>query len=56
MSPLEIKKLKVELLRVSAAKGEMELRVEERMEEIKRLQDNIKIQEEKEKELLEKLQ
>lgn len=51
MSPLEVKKLKVELLRVGAAKAELELKVEERMEEIKRIEDNIKIQELKEQEL-----
>jgi chaperonin cofactor prefoldin len=44
MSPLDIKKIQVELKRVDAAKEEMELRVQERMEEIQRLEDNIKIQ------------
>ena len=51
MSPLELKKLNVELLRVAAAKAELELKVEERMDEIKRIEDNIKIQEIKEQEL-----
>lgn len=51
MSPLELKKLQVELLRVSAAKGEMELRIDERMEEIQRLEEHIKIQSAKEVEL-----
>jgi hypothetical protein len=55
MSPLELKKIQVELLRVQAAKGEMELRVQERMEEIQRLEDSIKISEAKEQELQAKL-
>lgn len=55
MNPLELKRLKVELLRVSSAKGEMELRIEERLEEIEKLRENIKIQEAKEKELMEKI-
>lgn len=55
MSPLELKKIQVELLRVQAAKGEMELRIQERMEEIQRLEDSIKISEAKELELQTKL-
>lgn len=55
MNPLELKKLKVELLRVSAAKGEMELRIDERMEEIARLEDHIKVQIAKEEELKAKI-
>lgn len=55
MSPLELKKLQVELLRVSAAKGEMELRIDERMDEIKRLEEHIKVQIAKEEELKAKI-
>ncbi len=55
MTNFELKKIKVELLRVSAAKGEMELRIEEAMETIKRLEDSIKIQEAKEQELMAKI-
>lgn len=55
MSPLEIKKMQVELLRIGAAKAEMELRIHERMEEIDRLNEHIKIQEAKEVELKAKL-
>lgn len=54
-STLEIKKIQVELLRVSAAKAEMELRIAERMDEITRLEANIKISTEKEDELKAKL-
>lgn len=55
MSPLDLKKLQVELLRVGAAKAEMELRIHERMEEIERLNEHVKIQEAKEAELREKI-
>jgi len=36
---------------VSAAKAELELRIEERLDEIERLKEHVKIQVEKEKEL-----
>lgn len=49
-------KMKSELLRVQAAKAEMEYVVEQRYEEIKRIQDNIKNQEDAEKDLLQKLE
>lgn len=52
---LELKKIKVELLRVSAAKAELELRVEERLDEIERIKEHIKIQENKEQELQDKI-
>jgi hypothetical protein len=55
LTSLELKKTKVELLKVSAAKAELELRVEERLEEIERIKDNIKIQEKKEVELQSKI-
>lgn len=55
MNPLELKKLQVELLRVSAAKGEMELRICERMDEIQRLEEHLKVQEAKEIELKAKI-
>lgn len=51
MTNLDLKKIKVELLRVSAAKAELELRIEESLENIKRLQDNIDISTAKEEEL-----
>jgi len=55
MSPLELKKIQVEIKRVDAAKEEMELRIHERMDEIKRLEDNIKVQVAKIEELKAKL-
>lgn len=54
-SQLEIKRKKVELLRVSSAKAEMELRVHERMDEIERIKENISIQEAKELELAQQI-
>ena len=56
MSPLELKRKKVELLRVSSAKAELELRIHERMEEIERLQEHIKISEAKEVELSQQIE
>lgn len=55
MSSLELKKLQVELLRVSMHKGECELRVQERQEEIQRLEDSIRVSEAKEIELKAKI-
>jgi hypothetical protein len=55
LNNLDKKKLQVELLRVSAAKAELELRVDERLEEIERIKEHIKISEAKEVELKEKL-
>lgn len=55
MTTLELKKLKVELLNVAAARAGQELRIEEQLENIKRLQDQIQIQLAKEAELTEKI-
>lgn len=55
MTKVELKKLKAELLRVQAARAEMEYVVEQRLEEIGRLQENMKKQDETEKMLLDKL-
>jgi len=51
MSPLELKRMKLELIKVSAARAELEFKIEERLEDINRLKDNIKIQEAREAEL-----
>lgn len=48
---LEAKRKQLELMRVEMARKELEFKIEERSEEIKRIQDNIKIQLEKEAEL-----
>lgn len=55
MSDMEIKKTKAELLRVQAAKAEMEYIIAQRLDEIERLQTNIKKQEEAEATLVAKL-
>ncbi len=55
MKSLDLKKLKVELLNVQAGKASVELRVEEMLEEIERLRNHIQISNNKEKELIEKI-
>lgn len=55
MTELEKKKARAELLRVQAAKAEMEFIIAQRQEEIDKLLGHIKIQEESEQKLLEKL-
>ena len=52
---LDLKRLKVELIRVGAAKAELEFRIEERLEEIERVKEHIKISEDKEVELQNKI-
>ena len=52
---LEIKKLKRDLLRAQAAKAELECKIEERKEEMKRIEEHILLQEEVIKEKEEKL-
>lgn len=52
---LEIKKIKSELSRVVAAKDELDCRIHERLEEIERLKEHMKIQEAKEIELIQKI-
>jgi len=47
----ELKKLQVELHRVQGGKMEMELKIEERLEEIQRLKDHMAAQEAREAEL-----
>jgi len=55
MSPLDLKRMKLELIKVAAARHEIEFRIEERLDEINRLRENIKIQVAKEAELKEKI-
>jgi hypothetical protein len=55
MSSLDLKRKQVELLRVSSAKAELELRIQERLEEVERLQEHIKISEAKEVELAQQI-
>lgn len=51
MNELELKKKQLELARVKLAKQELELKIEEKLDEIKRLQDAIVVQDNKIKEL-----
>ena len=51
MNPLEIKIREVELIRVGAAKAELEFRIMERMDEIERIKINIDNQTKREEEL-----
>jgi hypothetical protein len=52
MLPIELKKMKLELMKVQAAKYEISLRIDESLEQIERLKEHIKIQEKREKELI----
>jgi len=51
MNELDKKRKEVELLRVEAAKAEMELQIEEKLSEIDRIKKNILVQNEKIKEI-----
>ena len=55
MTPLELKRMKLELIKVAAARHELEFRIEERLEEISRIKEHVKVQEAKEAELMEKI-
>jgi bifunctional ADP-heptose synthase (sugar kinase/adenylyltransferase) len=55
MSPYELKKINVELLRVHSARCEQELRIMEFQEQIARLEASIKISVTKEEELQAKI-
>lgn len=55
MTPIELKKIKLELMKVTAARHELELRIDERMEEIERVKAGIQIQLNKEAELTNKI-
>lgn len=53
---LEKKKLQLELMRVQTAKLDLELKIDERKEEIKRLEEHIAIQAKREIELKQELE
>lgn len=55
MSELEKRKTRLELLRVQAGRMDMEIRIDEMREEIKRVEGHIQIQLDKELELKERL-
>ncbi len=52
MTEMEIKRKRLEISRIRLGKEELEFKIEERLEEVKRLQEMVKIQEEKLAELL----
>lgn len=52
---IEAKRIETELLKVTAAKAEMELRILEREEELDRLRGNLQVQDAKIEELKTKL-
>lgn len=56
MTSLELKRMKLELVKVGAARHELEFRIEERLDEINRLKDHVKVQEDKEAELKAKIE
>jgi len=51
MTNLELKRTEVELIRVQAARAELEFKIIEREDEIERIRENIKIQLKREEEL-----
>lgn len=53
---LELERVKLELIKVAAARAEMEFAIKQRQSEIRRLQENIKTQQQKEVELGNKIQ
>jgi hypothetical protein len=55
MNPLELKRLKLDLIKVGAAKAELAFKIDERLEDIRRIEENIKISEAKEEELKAKI-
>jgi hypothetical protein len=55
MLPLDLKRIKLELVKVAAARAELEFRIEERLDDIERIKANIQIQLDKESELQKKI-
>lgn len=55
MSPLDLKRKEMELTRVSCGRQEMELKIEEKLEEVENLRTHLKLQIEAESKLKEEL-
>lgn len=55
MSPIEVKRKELELIKVAAARHELEFKIMEREEEIERIKTSIEVQLKKEAELKEEL-
>lgn len=56
MSALQLKKLQLNLMKCQTAKMELEFKVEERKEDIKRIEEHIQLQEDREAELKEEIE
>lgn len=56
MANLDLKRIKLELVKVAAARAELEFRIEERLDEIDRLKEHIKVQLDREAELTLKIE
>lgn len=56
MANLDLKRIKLELVKVAAARAELEFRIEERLDEIERLKEHIKVQLDREEELTLKIE
>lgn len=56
MASLDLKRKEVELLRVQVAKQELELRIEERLDEIQRIKEHIDVSNKTENKLKEEIQ
>jgi hypothetical protein len=55
MNDLELKRMEVELIRVQAARAELEFKIIEREHDIMRIKEHIKVQLDKEEELKNRL-
>lgn len=56
MTPLELKRMKLQLSQVAVARQELEFKIEERLEDIARIKAAIQVQLDKEEELNKKIQ
>jgi hypothetical protein len=56
IAPIEIKRMELELLKVAAARAELEFRVEEFLDQIAQVKAHIKIQLDKEDELKKRIE
>ena len=56
MAPIELKRMKLELIKVAAARAELEFKVEERLEDIERIKKSIQAQMDRETELTNQIQ
>lgn len=55
LPPLELKRLKLELVKVAAAREELLFRIEERLDEIEKIRGHVKVQADREAELQAKI-